>query len=47
VLDAAEGYREVIMSDITVDRTDRELELNLLWEAGELQADVDVFPWCC
>jgi hypothetical protein len=46
-LDAAEGYREVIMSDIAVDRTDRELELNLMREAGELQADVDVFLWYC
>jgi hypothetical protein len=31
----------------TMSLKKKELELNLLREAGELQADVDVFLWCC
>jgi hypothetical protein len=42
VLDVAEGYCKVIMSNIHVDRTDRtEVEWNLLGETAELQAGVD------
>ena len=43
VLDAAEGYREVIMSDIAVDRTDRELELMLIKRSNLTQQYADIY----